>query len=324
MDDLDHEIIEDLIEKGYRKSIALADIFNVGERTIRRRVNNMLQNGIIKVIAIPNPVALGFKGWSRIGIKVIPGAIKNVTRLLIDHPSVDFMAYALGRFDIIISVHFENIDEITHFVNSYLAGIKGILFTETWMLVSPRKYYHFLWPETVIKNNNSATKDSRNINIGNNQYEVDDVDRRILNLLRKNGLASPKHIKITLGIGEASTRKRKKRMLHEDVYKLEIIPDSTILESDTLATIGITVNHEFTNKFMDSVTKFPNVYLASESLGRFNIILCVRFRNANLLTHFITTDLSSIEGINYIETYMHNKPLKYHNIRCLDNLSNPI
>lgn len=314
MDELDEKILSELEHLGFQKSATLANILGVGERTIRRRINSMISNRAIKVIAVPNPVLFGFRAWTKIGIKVAPGSLSRVTRVLVEHPSVYFVAYSLGRFDVIIATHFDTIDRLTYFVNSELVRVKGILSAETWMLVSPRKYYHFSWPAPVFEKTKNGWEPCHDATANHSRYEVDEVDRRILGVLREDGLTHPARLKSVLGIGEITIRKRMKNMLDNEVYKVEVVPNPEILRYEAWATVGINIYQKDTHKVIDSIVKYPAVYLASVALGRFNLIIAVRFHNTNLLNQFVLMDLPSIQGIGSTETFVHNKPLKYHNV----------
>ncbi len=314
MSELDQKILTVLEGQGFHKSTTLAPILGVGERTIRRRINIMISNRLIKVIAVPNPVLFGYRAWAKIGIKVAPESLNRVARVLVGHPSIYFVAYALGRFDIIIAVHFDTIDKLTYFVNSDLIRVKGILSTETMMLVSPRKYYHFSWPAPVFQKSNNLWEYYPDDTVSHSHYEVDEIDRRILDILTEDGLARPTSLKSRLGIGEGMIRRHMKDMLNNEVYKLEVVPNPELLGYEAWATMGIIINRQFAHKIVDSIIKYPAVYLASVSLGRFNVIIAARFHDTNLLNQFVTTVLPSMQGISSIETWLHNKPLKYHNI----------
>jgi len=314
MDELDQRIILCFENNTFQKSTALAHFFGVSERAIRRRVNNIISNKLVKVIAVPNFVSFGFKAWARIGVKVTPGSLSRVARVLVAHRSIHFVTYALGRFDIIISVYFDTIDKLTYFVNSDLAKVKGILFTETMLLASPRKYMLFSWPAPVFQETKTGWKPYRDATFNRSHYEVDEVDRRILDILSENGLARPASLKSRLGIGENTIRKRMKAMLQNEVYKLNVVPLVDALQYEVEATTGITTNHQFPHKIIDSIIEHPEVFLASVSLGRFNLIIGTRFRSANLLNQFVTTVLPSIPGISSTETYLHTKRLKYYNV----------
>ena len=63
MDGLDYKLLGELQDKGFQRSTTLAYLLGVGERTIRKRISDMRRKGIIKIIAVPNPVLFGYKAW---------------------------------------------------------------------------------------------------------------------------------------------------------------------------------------------------------------------------------------------------------------------
>lgn len=314
MDTLDEKIITDLVAKGFQESTIMANLYGLSERTIRRRIKNIIDSKFAKVVVAPNFVLLGFRAWARIGIRVEPGALQNVARELIAHPSIYFVGYTLGTYDFIISVYFDTIDRLTYFVNSELSKVKGIRFIETMLLVSPRKYNLFQWPKPIFKNSENVFDTFHSPYVRRSHYELQETDKSILKILVEDGPVRPKSLSSRLGIGEVTIRKRLKAMQRNNVYKIEVLPIVETGGFGAQATIGINISHHLPHKFIDSIIEHPFVHLASVALGRFNIVIGVRCRNINLLHQFVSEVLSSIPGIISIETCLHVKRIKYYNI----------
>jgi DNA-binding Lrp family transcriptional regulator len=66
MDELDQKLLNELGRRGFQSAATLAHRFDVGERTIRRRIGNMLSKDIIRVVALPNFPLLGYRAWSNV------------------------------------------------------------------------------------------------------------------------------------------------------------------------------------------------------------------------------------------------------------------
>ncbi len=313
MDGLDRKLLNELVSNGYRKTKVLASALNLGERTVRRRISMMTQNGIIKVIAVPNPILFGYAAWAKIGIRIKAGLLNEVARQLVLHPSVYFVAVTMGSFDILIAAHFYAIEELRNFVNLELTKIKGIESTETMMLLGPRKYYNFYWSEPDPKNHRKLKLLSDGIS-QKVPYQVDETDRRILEILMQDGLARPTEIKAHVDLMEAAIRKRLKNMASNEVFKIQVIPNIDVLDYEAWATMGININYQFDHNSLHSLVRNQAVYLIATSLGRFNLIVAARFLNMESLTKFVKTELQKISGVTYVEVFLHNQPLKYHNI----------
>lgn len=310
MDSLDQKILSDLQLNGFRRSKQLAECFDVSSRTVRRRIRAMKDSGLFKVIAVPNLVRLGYKGWAKIGIKVTPDALDEVARKLVENPTVYFVACSIGKFDFIIAVDFESLEELSEFVNSELIQTPTIQNAETMILNHPRKYYNFLWPvdkSGELAPHREGTKLRRN-------YLANETDRRIINLLREDGSAPCAVIKEKLNLAEGTLRKHMNDMVKNEVFKLEIAPNPAVLEYEVWATIGIAVGGRSAHKVIDDLIKNPSVYLASTSIGRFNIVISVRFHNVDSFTRYLNTELRNVKEISFVESFVHSKPLKYHNV----------
>jgi Lrp/AsnC family transcriptional regulator for asnA, asnC and gidA len=308
MDELDQKILNELQSHGFQKSTILAGHLGVAERTIRRRINAMKSKGFIRIIAVPNPILSGNRAWAKVGIKLEAGSLLAVAHELLEHPSIYFVACSLGMFDIMIAVHFDTMDKLTYFVNSELTKVKGISSTETMILTSPRKYYNFSWPEPYYDTIRSSKV-----------YQVSDIDRGIINVLKEDALIPVKVLKSRLGIGESTIHKHIKKMLKEGVFKIEVVPSLQSMEYQVWATMGLTIRYQSAHKVISAIVKNPAVYLASVSLGRFNIIIAARFPNIDLLNEFIHIELLQITGVSAIEAFIHTKPLKYHSIMVSDS-----
>jgi len=135
----------------------------------------------------------------------------------------------------------------------------------------------------------------------------------------EDGLTPSSIVKEKLGIAEGTIRNRINYLKENRLITLEVVPNKEVLEFEAWATIGINTRFSFDDSMLEVLINDPNVYLVSACLGRFDLVIAARFRNIDILTQFVTTRLVSITGINSVQTILHSKPIKYHNIR----LGNP-
>lgn len=103
-------------------------------------------------------------------------------------------------------------------------------------------------------------------------------------------------------------------MLAHKMYDLEVVHNPEVLKCEACATIGITIHGQYIHQTTGTIIKHPVVYSTSISLGRSYIIIDFRFESTDLLNQFLTEDLFLSLGIKYTETFIHNKPRKYHNV----------
>ncbi len=131
MDKLDETIIAELQKEGRQTNTKVARKLGVSESTVRRRVNRLLSDEIIKITAVPDLTKVGFNTVALIAIQANLQQLDNVTEALAQNTNVHYVAQTAGRFDIIIWVLFHSSQELADFIKRDLVSISGIRRTET-------------------------------------------------------------------------------------------------------------------------------------------------------------------------------------------------
>jgi Lrp/AsnC family transcriptional regulator for asnA, asnC and gidA len=312
MDQIDNKILRELEIRGYQKPAALAPHIGISAEAIRRRINKMRAAGDLFVVAMPNPISLGYRAWAHIGIKVGSGYLDRVTAELLKYPSVYWIAYSLSQYDIWIATLFKSLTELGFFVNSELTRIEGIIDSEKSVFTHVRKYYRFSWPTPVFKKAGSGLVQYPNAT-GKNNYQIDETDRKILDILTEDGLTSTANLKARLGIGERTIRKRINNMYSRQLFTLEAVPNLARL-AGAMVYLGIVVKEHSTQEVADTIVKKSSVYFTAEAIGRHNLIVMARFEDAESANHFITVELPEIAGIASIEPFLYTKVIKLRGI----------
>ena len=110
---------------------ALAELLSVSERTVRNRMKNLLEQGTIKITAVPDLDALGYAFTGIVGLQVELGKIKNIAAELAEHPNVCYIVNVTGQFDFIIIIIARSAKEFADIMENFVSQIPGILRTET-------------------------------------------------------------------------------------------------------------------------------------------------------------------------------------------------
>jgi Lrp/AsnC family transcriptional regulator for asnA, asnC and gidA len=309
MDNLDIDILDLLQKRGYQVGLdALALELGKSSKTIQRHLYKMRQQNIFSVVVVPNFVALGFNAWATINIKVEPSMLSRVASALSDNPSIYYAAYCLGATDLMIAVAFVNLSQLNNFIYTELRQIHGITSYEVYFHIRPIKYFRNYWPSSLYGRLNVAFG-----NKGNTYEHPLELDLMILNALHDDFENTPAKIGGKLGISQYKVRKRIKFLQDNHCFSLEVLPNYNILKNEIWATIGINTKYSFNDQMLNIIVNDPNVYFVTACLGRFDLFIAVRFNNIDLLYQFIQNKLVLIKGIDSVQTYMHNKPIKYHN-----------
>jgi len=133
IDDIDCQIIDLLIEDGRMNAAEMARRLQgeSSERSIRYRINRMVEEGIIKISAVVNPHALGYQVIADVFVEVESGKIQEVARLLAKHEMVSYVACSIGDRDISAQVVARNNAEVYAFATEYIGHLPGVRKTTT-------------------------------------------------------------------------------------------------------------------------------------------------------------------------------------------------
>ncbi len=141
VDKLDYLLIRCLQENPRGSYATIARMTNASETTVKRRVEALIEGGVITTAVFPNPRKLGYQVQAQIGIRAEPNKLEEIALTLRDFPEVAFVALALGRYDLLVYVVVPGMEQLTRFVVGRLSDIPGVISTDTTM--TPRIYKAF-------------------------------------------------------------------------------------------------------------------------------------------------------------------------------------
>lgn len=129
--ELDQAIIQRLNQDARLTSSEIARELQVAERTVRHRIKLLIQDEIIKPIAIVNPAAFGYNLVVDIFCEVDVVAQEQVLETISALPEVSYLAFLTGDQDISFQALFRNSEEMHHFLTHRIHQIPGIRRTRT-------------------------------------------------------------------------------------------------------------------------------------------------------------------------------------------------
>ena len=139
MDDLDRKIIELLQVNGRASNARIARDVGVSEGTVRRRLRRLVQDEIIRVVAVPDPDKMGYNTVALIGIQADPDKIDDVAERLAELSETQYVSMTTGSFDIFMWVALPNSEELGNFLRRKVGITPGIRRTETFVNLAIRK-----------------------------------------------------------------------------------------------------------------------------------------------------------------------------------------
>jgi Lrp/AsnC family transcriptional regulator for asnA, asnC and gidA len=141
LDGVSKAIIEQLQEDGRRSYAEIGKAVGLSEAAVRQRVQKLTDSGVMQVVAVTDPMQLGFYRQAMIGIRVA-GDTTKVADELATLPAVDYVVLTAGSFDILVEVVCENDDDLIDLLNTQIRGISGVQSTETFVYLKLLKQFY--------------------------------------------------------------------------------------------------------------------------------------------------------------------------------------
>lgn len=138
LDGPNRAIVEALQRDGRQPYGAIADEVGLSEAAVRRRVQRLRESGIMQIVAVTDPLQLGFTRQAMIGISV-EGDVRRVAEELTALPEVDYVVICAGSFDILVEIVCEDDERLLHVLNDSVRSIPGVRTTESFLYLKLAK-----------------------------------------------------------------------------------------------------------------------------------------------------------------------------------------
>jgi Lrp/AsnC family transcriptional regulator, regulator for asnA, asnC and gidA len=138
LDGANRAIIEALQRDGRRPYGAIAEEVGLSEAAVRRRVQRLRDNGVIQIVAVTDPLQLGFNRQAMVGIRV-EGDVRQVAAKVAALDEVDYVVICAGSFDLLAELVCEDDENLLRLLNDAIRSIPGVRSTETFLYLKLAK-----------------------------------------------------------------------------------------------------------------------------------------------------------------------------------------
>jgi Lrp/AsnC family transcriptional regulator, regulator for asnA, asnC and gidA len=143
LDEIDLQIIEALRIEGRAAFAQIAEQLGVSPGMIRQRYGRLVERGFLKVVAITNPLRMGFKTMAMVGIRVEGSKLLDVAEKISKLDEVIYMVVSSGRFDLFAEVVCRDHEDLLRFITQRLSTIDGVRESESFMHLKIVKEIYF-------------------------------------------------------------------------------------------------------------------------------------------------------------------------------------
>ena len=132
LDATSRAIIEQLQADGRRSYAAIGHAVGLSEAAVRQRVQKLVDTGVMQIVAVTDPMQIGFARQAMIAIQVI-GDVEEVAESLTKIDEVDYIVVTAGAFDLLAEVVVENDAHLLELVNGRIRTTPGVTHTESFL-----------------------------------------------------------------------------------------------------------------------------------------------------------------------------------------------
>jgi Lrp/AsnC family transcriptional regulator for asnA, asnC and gidA len=140
VDEVDREIIRLLQHDGRSSNTEIGRALGLTETTIRKRISRLVGEGLVNIVAVPTPEAVGMTTSAIIGISVQLADLHRISDLLVACPEVRYVGLSTGRYDVMIEAFFDDHEHLLEFISTKLGGMPGVTSVETSLILKVAKF----------------------------------------------------------------------------------------------------------------------------------------------------------------------------------------
>ncbi len=138
LDDVSKAIIEQLQQDGRRSYAAIGKVVGLSEAAVRQRVQRLVESGVMQIVAVTDPMELGFARMALVGIRVT-GPVRPVAQALTELEEVAYVVVTAGSFDVLAEVVSANDEDLLEVISTGIRTIPGVVSTETFVYLKLHK-----------------------------------------------------------------------------------------------------------------------------------------------------------------------------------------
>ncbi len=131
-------IIEQLQLDGRRSYAEIGKAVGLSEAAVRQRVQKLTDAGVMQIVAVTDPMRLGFNRQAMLGIRV-SGDTRVIADKLAEMPEVAYVVLSAGSFDILAEVVCEDDEALIELLNQKVRALDGVSTTETFLYLQLNK-----------------------------------------------------------------------------------------------------------------------------------------------------------------------------------------
>jgi DNA-binding Lrp family transcriptional regulator len=301
MDELDRRLIIELQKDPRQSNRRLAQSLDIDEHTVRRRIENLILSRSAILTVLPNLKMLGYPIRVYMLLEVEPARIDEISKQLCQMSQFGFVSHCTGFAKFYVRGDFTSLDSMVKFTNDVLGDIQGIVSVETMIECQKLKntYYH-----------HRMTQPAQPVVQQLEGLCLNKIDRSLITQLQKNARAPLKELARVVGVSQMTIHRRIKDLVNSRTIEYVAIPNIEDIGYSTISYARLQVKPDMITDVAKSVSHYPQTHYVGVISGPTQILVGMFALSPQVISEFVISELSKIDGIVKIESFAFFEVLK--------------
>lgn len=297
IDELDRKIIIELQVDGRLSCSALSEKIGVHKNTIHQRLNTLLKQKVIEIIAMPDPMKIGYRTIAYVGLTAQLGHVDYVASVVSSIHMVKAVTITAGRFDILATIYCRGDDDLSQFLLDEVRRIPELKTCETMVVLEIKKRTYAWLPFSLPDGSIPTIHTFKAGGLSSTERRIDSIDELLITQLQQQGRLSYRELGKRLSLSEAATRNRVKRLLGEGYIRITAMPNLSKIGRPMRVLVCLEVAPSHLDRVATDLAHKSYTQTVLLTSGRFNCMVLLFVKSPEELAHLLKRELAKIDNI---------------------------
>jgi DNA-binding Lrp family transcriptional regulator len=294
LDELDRKIVVALQVNARASWNQIARAVGSSESTVARRANRLLDEGVLKLLAAPEPSLVNLTGSVLLEINCDSGSMRDVAAALAARPGVRFTALVTGPFDVLVEHEVQSQQQLFDLLTKDLDHIPGIRQITTHSVTRNFKKANE-WARHLLGDSIEELKSESNHR--GQLPTMDRVDLALMELLRGDARRSSADLATSLAISDSMVRRRLDALIGSRTLSLSTYIEPRLMGFGLEAFVWLDVEFRTMAAVAEQLRRMPQVRYLAATAGSSSLVCEIVLADLAALYEFQSTVLGGCEGL---------------------------